>query len=379
MRRAGVIAIGLVVVVIGLRPAGAAGSGLRPVPEPVRLVSAAADGTPGNGQSRTGLDPVVSRDGRYVLFRSSATNLTSAPDGRTGVYRKDLRTGTVVGLDTHPDPAWLSVVALAVTDDGRHALVGHGDGTRWLHDIEAEATVAAPTDAVDLSGDGRRVLVAPLGAPAEVVDLRTGRSWPVPPGCCAAALSGNGEWVSMITADALDASDTDAQPDCYLVAVRSGAVHRLPADDGHECVAVAMSDDARVVVTETQPLGSEVRTVTVHDRRAGTRVTVPQVRDFIGESSIDASGRVVAFMGTSADFTTSDIFTFRPATGSVHQISVDIDGGPIDGVGGVAGLAGFPGVSADGRTVTFIANAIDLVIPATDGTVHVFQADVPRR
>jgi hypothetical protein len=73
-----------------------------------QLVSAAPDGTPGNGRS---FDPVISPNGRYVAFLSTATNLTSIPaaiPGSTGgdasglLYVRDLQTGTTTLLDATP-------------------------------------------------------------------------------------------------------------------------------------------------------------------------------------------------------------------------------------------------------------------------------------
>jgi Tol biopolymer transport system component len=73
-----------------------------------QLVSAAPDGTPGNGRS---FDPVISPNGRYVAFLSTATNLTSIPAGTPGttggdatglLYVRDLQTGTTSLLDDTP-------------------------------------------------------------------------------------------------------------------------------------------------------------------------------------------------------------------------------------------------------------------------------------
>src|SRR3954453_15208265 len=76
-----------------------------PAAEPrTRLVSTAADGTQANGPSRPHL-PIVrsflSHDGRYIAFRSEATNL--APNNgqvRSRVYRKDMKSGAVLQVDT---------------------------------------------------------------------------------------------------------------------------------------------------------------------------------------------------------------------------------------------------------------------------------------
>jgi Tol biopolymer transport system component len=73
------------------------------------LVSATPSGTVGNGRS---FNPVISPDGRYVAFLSTATNLSSvaanAPSAnadtpQTLLYVRDLQTGTTTLLDATPD------------------------------------------------------------------------------------------------------------------------------------------------------------------------------------------------------------------------------------------------------------------------------------
>lgn len=69
---------------------------------PLRLVSAAPDGLPGNGDSS---EPVVSSDGRWVLFESTATNLTPAADtnGVADVFLRDVASGTTEWVSVAPD------------------------------------------------------------------------------------------------------------------------------------------------------------------------------------------------------------------------------------------------------------------------------------
>ena len=73
-----------------------------PVPQPpagagvIQLVSAAPDGTPGNGHTYT--PPAVSADGRFVAFQSDSTNLVPGPaSGFTDIYLRDTCIGAVTG------------------------------------------------------------------------------------------------------------------------------------------------------------------------------------------------------------------------------------------------------------------------------------------
>src|SRR3712207_6171518 len=72
---------------------GAAGAAI-PAPGELLLVSASAEGQPGNGLSSFGLD--ASDDSRYVAFASMATNLhPEDTDQSVDVFVKDLHTGAV--------------------------------------------------------------------------------------------------------------------------------------------------------------------------------------------------------------------------------------------------------------------------------------------
>jgi Tol biopolymer transport system component len=72
-----------------------------------QLVSGTPAGVTGNGQS---FDPVISPDGRYVAFLSTATNLSSTTAAQPGnlaapanfLYVRDLKTGTTTLLDATP-------------------------------------------------------------------------------------------------------------------------------------------------------------------------------------------------------------------------------------------------------------------------------------
>ncbi|QUI35543.1 TolB family protein [Streptomyces alfalfae] len=127
-----------------LRPEG-------PVPEAVnnvylydrdsrrmRLVSAAADGTPADGASG---DVSLSRDGRYVAFTSAATNLAPGDDGDSSadVFLKDMETGEVRLVSRESEP---------VSEDtrpGRRTGVSE-DGTAVVFDSPAGNLVPDDTN-----------------------------------------------------------------------------------------------------------------------------------------------------------------------------------------------------------------------------------------
>lgn len=79
-------------------------------------VSVASDGTQSNGESAD--PPTISPDGRYVMFRSEATNLSRS--GNSGIYIRDRTLSSTVGLDLTGVIQGPSFVPLAISDGGRY-------------------------------------------------------------------------------------------------------------------------------------------------------------------------------------------------------------------------------------------------------------------
>lgn len=77
-------------VLVGPVPSPPAGVGV------LQLISAAPDGSPGNGATYT--EPAVSADGRYVAFQSDSNNLVPGPaSGYTEIYIRDTCIGAAPG------------------------------------------------------------------------------------------------------------------------------------------------------------------------------------------------------------------------------------------------------------------------------------------
>ncbi|HST94306.1 MAG TPA: hypothetical protein VLJ78_05965, partial [Microvirga sp.] len=95
----------------------------------VTLVSTKADGQVANG---TSIDPAASRDGRYIVFTSTADDLVAGDtNGRADIFRKDLVTGAVVRVSTagrnaqgqEPEANAKSADA-SISADGRYVVFG---------------------------------------------------------------------------------------------------------------------------------------------------------------------------------------------------------------------------------------------------------------
>lgn len=132
------------------------------------LVSAAPDGTPGNGPST---DPVMTPDGRYVAFLSTATNLV-AGTGTTGLpdlFVRDLVLGTNYLISTGVTNGG----NVAITPDGRYVaffstttnlvpgVPANSQGEVYVYDRTAGTTTWASTNAAAIAMTNLSLSTAP--------------------------------------------------------------------------------------------------------------------------------------------------------------------------------------------------------------------------
>ena len=148
-----------------------------------RLVSADADGSAGNDASDL---PAISDDGRFVAFKSLASNLASGDDIGSDVFLKDMETGALTLASTDsgggPGNGASGYDALDISADGRfvafeseatNLAAGDDNGKRdiFIKDMQTGETGIVSTDAagvvgdddsfasVSLSGDGMLVVI----------------------------------------------------------------------------------------------------------------------------------------------------------------------------------------------------------------------------
>ena len=150
------------------------------------LASANAEGTAANDDAHDG---VLSRDGRYVAFQSSATDLSddTAGSGASHVFRKDLASGAVVLVSrpdgTGPLNASASAHSPSISADGaRVAFAANGPGldpgdNDGLSDVYLREIAGAETHLVSRAADGtkgaKESYDAALGAGGRCVAFRT--------------------------------------------------------------------------------------------------------------------------------------------------------------------------------------------------------------
>ncbi|WP_395677993.1 hypothetical protein [Inquilinus sp.] len=342
-------------------------------------ISVDSGGTSANNIATGG---VMSADGRYVVFQSTATNLVGGDaNGFFDVFMRDTLTGTTTLLSTATGGTQgnnVSSVA-AITDDGRYVffnstatnLVG-GDGNAAL-DVFMRDTLTGVTTRVSTASDGSQANGA-----SQNVDV-----------------TGNGAFIGFqSTATNLVGSDSNGFSDAFVKNLSTGAVTRISvADDesqsnGNSLVA-RLSDDgnrASFVSTASNLTANDsngaVTDVFVRDIAAGTTTLVSVATgggSGNGQSfgaSISGNGRYVVFESTASDLVAgdtngaSDIFVRDLQTNTTTRVSTATDGSQSND------LSIQSVISADGRYVVFMSLASNLVQGDTNGLRDVFLKDM---
>ena len=277
------------------------------------LVSSA--GAPANGTSSlSGLPGAreISDDGRYVVFTSSATNLTDAATNRAlQVYVRDMTSRTVVRASVNND-----VPALAGNLSSQTPSIS-GDG-------HAVAFSSAATNFSTLSTSGTRQQVFVRDLVAGATSLESPGTAAVLRNATVPVLSFDGQYLAFVADAPLDPRDLDnGVPDVYL-----------------------------------------------RDRAAGTTVLASLSLNAVGgdslRPSISSDGRWVGFdsrdetlAANDGNGTINDVFLYDRDSQTVTLVSLNDAGDPANQPSG--GLLGGASVSSDGGLVLFGSTASNLV------------------
>lgn len=344
------------------------------------------------------------------------TLLASGPPG-LGPLAPDAFTWNLSGLSRAED----QVTSIDVTDDGtRVAFASAADGMapgldpRFEHvfvKVRGGAiTAIAPQANGDMtyptiSDDGTRVAFRSSAtnlAPGDtsrdldvfVADVATGTIALATPGTAQSVgrpvLSGNGQFVTFATREALHADDTNAKDDVYRVAADGTGMTLVSRTDATDVVGDGDSrlptiSDSGVRIafgsTSTTFVAGDAepsQDVYVRDVGAGTTTLVSRKAGVATsangdsyEPRISGDGTIVAFTSSATDATAAD------ADANSDVYSAPAGGGPAtlvsQSTGGLNadGSAGVESISDNGGTVTFSAQASNLV-PAAAGIYTVF-------
>ncbi len=333
----------------------------------------------GNGVSDKAF---ISSDGRYVTFRSSASNLvTNDTNNGDDVFVKDRLTGGIVAADSASDGTIGNARADdgSISADGRYAAFRSQASNLVANDTNGTAWDTFVKDLV--TGAVERVSVSSSGAQANGASY-----YPV--------LSADGRWVAFKSdATNLISGDTNGVADIFLRDRQTNTTTRVSvASDGSQSNAKSdrplISDDGRYVLYEsdaTNLVAGDTNGVTdmfVYDRVAGTttRVSVSssggQANGASDDGAISGDGSTLAFESAATNLVTgdtnakTDVFVHTLATGVTIRASVSD--------AGVQGNkdSSDPSLSSDGSKLGFASNATNLIAGDTNNRSDVFVRDL---
>jgi CSLREA domain-containing protein len=288
-------------------------------------VSRSSEGLQGNGASD---EPSISDDGRFVAFRSLASNLLAGPDSNTveDIFRHDRATGSTirVSVDSAGVEANRTSQMPAISGDGRYVafsttatnLAGGGAGEGGFQVVRKDTAEAGGVAIVSRT---------PAGAPGN------GNSyWP--------ELSADGSRVAFFS-DAADlvAGDANGAADVFL----------------HSVAGAATVIASRADVGGGQGNGSAAAPI-----------------------SMSADGRFVAFASAASNLVggdtnaAQDVFLRDVSLGRTARVSL----GATDGQGDAT--SSMPALTGDGSSVAFASLATNLVGDDTNANSDIFVRDL---
>jgi Tol biopolymer transport system component len=359
------------------------------------IVSVDSAGAQGNFNSS---EPALSSDGRFIAFSSFATNLVANDTNRwRDVFVHDRDTGITERVNVNQDgvqalggDSWMP----AISADGRfvafysvasNLVPGNDDSGIYVHDRETGNTELVSVDSAGIKANG------PVLNPA---------------------ISGNGRFVAFASsASNLVPRDSNGTYDIFVHDRVTGVTERVNVNqDGVQALEgsswmPAISADGSIVAFDSSASNlvpddtNNTADIFVHDRQTGIteRVSVDSAggegNGLSFRAAISADGRFVAFDSLASNLVAGDTNTFCPGTPFIVNITErstsncpDIfvhdrltrttERVSVDSAGVQTNSASiYPAISADGRFVTFISAASNLVAGDTNGLADIFVHD----
>lgn len=331
---------------------------------------------------------VLSADGRYLAFFSTASNLVTGDTNATSdVFLHDTQTASTTRVSVNSagtqTDTLRSSVDPALSADGRFvAFLSQAtnlvaDDTNGVRDIFVRDTLANTTT---------RVSVTNAGGEADSDSYEP-------------AISADGRYVAFSSnATNLVTGDTNGVRDVFVRDKQFGGTVRVSlasaGDEGNNgSYAPAISADGRYVAFSSDATNlvagdaNGARDVFLHDTQTGATIRVSVnsaggeagffVPGFIGGDfpALSADGRYVAFMSEANNLVAGDtnlqddIFLHDTQTGVTTRVSVDSAGRQ------ARSFSETPALSADGRYVAFVSFADNLVSGDTNFAYDVFVHD----
>ena len=347
-------------------------------------VSMASDGTEANSGSQSA---VVSANGRFVAFESSANDLAPADQNNVSdIFLRDTQTNTTRRISVASDgseangPSYEAGISadgryVAFSSDATNLVNGDTNNTTdiFVRDVQANATTR-----VSLSWDGLQA-----------------NNYSMSP-----AISGNGQAVAFVSAATnLVSGDTNNASDVFVRDLQNSTTTRVSVgknglfviQSNGDSYSPAISNDGSMVTyysTASNLVDGDVNPkpdvfITMVQFSLTDLVSVDsneaQANDGSYFPSITADGRYVAFQSFASNLVTGDnnndydIFVRDTLNGTTALVSVSSTGSQ----GNVGSL--LAAISPDGRYVAFTSVSDNLVSGDTNAKVDVFVHDLQTR
>lgn len=345
----------------------------------IERVSVSSEGEEGDGDCYT---ISVSADGRYVAFTSRAVNLTDTVD--TGTYRDvflhDSQTGETVFVSKNSDGEIANGDSYSpkISANGQF-VVFHSWASNLIDGDENDYRDIFVYDRVN--DELSVVSVSSSGAQLTGDSIRP-------------SISADGQYVAYETNGAgAVTGDSNSKRDIIVYDTESGENTRVSVatdgtQSGGDCYRAVISADGRYVAFDSSGSAlvdddeNEERDVFVYDLEEGTltRISVNPETGEEGDGrsaapSISRDGSIIVFESEATnlidddDNELQDVFVYNLETNELTRVSVNTIGGDCDGASST------PMVSSDGRFVTFLSDATDLVADDTNGVKDAFSYD----
>ncbi len=293
-----------------------------------QLLAVTLDGSSLPGPER--IAPLVSGDGRYVAFSHFASNLVPR-DGNDGddVFLRDTRTNTTELITRH-DPGLPSTTAITRYDSALSASLS-ADGTQVFFTSNSVTLTLGLTHSSPYEYDPR-LFVRELNSATDDIERLPIRSYH------STAVSRNGRFVLFITYESLVPDDTNYDYDQYVFDRETGNYTRINIG----------SDGARVALNEF----------------------------YVAQNALSDDGRYVVFSISASSVVAEDtnekqdVFVRDLLLGTTTRASVASEGTEANGSSGSAS------VSSDGRFVVFASEADNLVPDDQNRTQDIFVRDL---
>ncbi len=354
------------------------------------LVSVAADGGPANGSS---YDAVMTPDGHYVAFISSATNLVSGIvtiSGTPNVFVRDMVAGTTSLVSVGATGINGFMATPQITPDGRYvaffstnkgivAVPGPSvNGEIYLRDCVGGTTTWASSAAV------ATVQAAfGAGAPSPIVSYRPrlsddGRYVAFMSG--ATSVSGG---AAILIYDQLSATTTLVTTNA-LGSLTPGTLYPPVFGEAENRFGPEISTNGQFIVyASREPAGTGTNSsVHVWDSVAGTDTVVSTNAGGVPPNTISytpaisANGGFVTFLSNATNLVANSVspgfhlYLCNLQSGGLQLVDVDTNGAGSTDLGNT-----FPSVSADGRVVVFTSSDGSLANGDWNNALDVFARD----